>query len=233
MFMSSLVARCRAIVLATLAASAAPAPAAIVGIDFGGGTTPQNWTPLHASPVPISLSNLPNDTGAPTTVDLTLAGAQPGDFSQDPSAGTIPTHAYSLAGIGEYWFGVGPMTATFSDLPPSSDFRVWVFGLRAFAMNNRVTIAGAGAPVTFDQVDLTPGNLWINGALGSSANSLLSYAQVHTSTAAGTITISWLEIPNLTAGWAIGGLAIEPAPAPATIPFAAAAALAVARRRRR
>src|SRR5262249_39489464 len=73
---------------------------------------------------------------------------------------------------------------------------------------------GAGGPLTFDQSGVGD-SLWVNGTLGSSAESLQSFADVITSTASGTVTITATGFVSDPSGdtYSVSGLAIQSSPA--------------------
>jgi hypothetical protein len=200
---------------ATLVVSSSAAVAAIVGLDFNtatAGSTPPNWNPLNTAG---SIGNLIDDNGVATGWSFGVTTSGGGfAFASTPSAATIPTHSYSLAGIDHYLTGSAGSTGAsqFSNLPPLTVFNVWAFGLRGFTpLAIDWTVAGANT-VTFSQ-NGSAGQLWVNGELGTSARTLSSYAIQVTSSATGTIDFTY--DPVGTAPYAVAGLALEIVPEPA------------------
>ncbi|WP_158520982.1 choice-of-anchor Q domain-containing protein [Fuerstiella marisgermanici] len=179
----------------------------LVGVDFAaaGNTSPGNWT-LNSA-FNTSLSNLIDEAGNATSIDLSISGFF-GTDTGTPSAGQLPTHSQSLAGIdGNFWAQNTTVTMTWSDLNASNTYEVYVFGLDRFADNQNVTITGAGTPVSFAQ-NFAANQLFVNGVLGSSSLDLGAFAETVTPTGAGQITIEVTSSSFL----GIGGLAIREVP---------------------
>lgn len=209
----------------------APAPAAIlIGVDFDNGAgSPANWNTFNVG-TPNTLVNVIDENGAATGVNFTLQNGT--GFTTAANPATVPTHWNPLyPGIDDYYYATGVGSANFSNLIPGEEYYVWVFGLRGFNMNNRVTIMGGGAPIQFDQVG-TAGQVWVNDQLGSSANDLMHYALVQTATGAGQISFNFDIVPGGAAGWTIAGVAVSLVPAPGTAALLGVCGLVTARRRR-
>ena len=152
-----------------------------------------------------------------------------GTFPVTLQSSTVPIHTPSLAVLNGYWFGTGTLTATFSGLVPDASYNLDVFGLRAFTLNNTVTITGSGPPVTFDQLG-SAGQLFVNGQVGSSGSSLESFARTISASSSGKFVITVQQKPgSSTTGWAVAGLAIEPSvaavPEPASLTLLGIAAV--------
>lgn len=221
---------------------ASPAAAAnLVGVDFdcvnqlggcGGALTankPTNWnqdTQRVDATGSVTLTDLIDETGAATAIDLTLDNffsRQHNDNPSGPAASTVPQHGNPLApGIDDYTFSSSgsqaTLTATFGDLVPGLQYSVWVFGLSAFDWDHGVVITGAGTPVAFTQGGTGTGNanrLWVNGEEGSSARTLDSYALLVAADAAGEIAI-FLSDPSDSSPYNLAGLAIRAVPEPGT-----------------
>ncbi|MEC8338793.1 MAG: zinc-dependent metalloprotease family protein, partial [Planctomycetota bacterium] len=187
---------------------------ALVGIDFDttGGTAPNNWTQINSFTAPYSQSNLINEDGTATAIDVTLSVSDGTGFLAEVVASTLPTHDQSLSGLdGEIYTSSDPVTATFSDLTPGGNYEIYVFGLEnysSYVNNQRVTITGAGTATVFDQT-LTAGNLYINSEQGDSGRSLSSFAETIIADSSGQIAIA--VTPNTgTSDLSLGGLAIRP-----------------------
>lgn len=192
-----------------IAGSAGAQPFPIVGVDFDNGEgSPSNWNTVNVG-TPVTLNNLVREDGAATGWSFTLDAGSP--FTTAAGAATVPSHPNPLDLIGDYYFGTGTGTARFSNLTPGAQYDVWVFGLRGFTMNNRITIEGGGAPITFDQVG-TAGQLFVNDAMGDPALTLADFAVQQTADANGEIRFSFEIVPGGTTGWTIAGVGIIPAP---------------------
>ncbi|MCC5787921.1 MAG: dockerin type I repeat-containing protein [Phycisphaerales bacterium] len=195
--------------VAAIVMGAGGASAQMMGIDFehaaNGLFSPNNWNVLVGSD--YIVPNMIDESGAPTgnafSMDVGLSFAGP----VNPS--TIPQHTQPLDGVDDYYYGTVPMTAEIRGLTPGESYNLWVFGLRAFAMNNRVEIQGGGSPVIFDQV-ASGGILFVNGEVGDSSRTLDSYAVSQTADASGLITILLTDDAGTAFGWTIGALAIAP-----------------------
>ena len=181
--------------------------AVLVGVDFGGGFVPTNWSSVltvAGAPGFTTRSNLIDETGAATQFDLQISTTFAGGANNDtatPLAATIPQHTQSLVGIDRLVYvdsgnGNHSFNATWSDLNPAATYEVYVFGLESivegtpFVDNQQVTIAGAGAPIVFNQNPVSLGNLWVNDQIGSSAQTLESYRKLLSPTASGEIDIT-------------------------------------------
>ncbi|TVS08085.1 MAG: hypothetical protein EA423_02395, partial [Phycisphaerales bacterium] len=192
-----------------VALSAGAASAQMMAIDFehaaNGLFSPNNWNVLVGSE--RTVPNMIDENGAPTGKAFTMNLGT--SFAGPVTPSTIPQHTQPLDGIDDYYYGTGMLTAAIRGLTPGESYNVWVFGLRAFNMNNRVEIQGGGAPVIFEQVT-TSGILYVNGEIGDSSRTLDSYAVTQTADASGFITIVMDDSAGTSVGWTIGGLAIAP-----------------------
>ncbi len=186
-----------------------PGSSVLVGVDFANsGPSPTNWT-LNTD-FNTTLTNLIDEQGNSTAFDLSVAGFG-GVSTGSPPASQLPIHTQSLSGVDGNFFGSNnTATMTWSDLDPTRDYEVYVFGLDNFTNNQNVTITGAGAPVTFAQ-NYPPNTLLVNGAIGSSAQTLESFAETITPTASGQIVIDVTS----NSFYGVGGLAIRELSPPA------------------
>lgn len=173
----------------TLAASAGT----LVGVNFGpsGSPSPANWTIASGDG---TINNLTDTTGAATGISITLSstGGPPLQFTGTPLANTIPSDAPSLANLqSNLYNGVIPssLLAQFSGLTPNATYSVYAIGLRFSApMGQTVTITGSGTPVILTQ-NGAGFSLFFNGSIGSSSQTLESYAQPIAASGSGTISI--------------------------------------------
>ncbi len=156
----------------------------LVGVDFGGGTTPTNWTG-YAGTTDTSFTDLIDETGTATAIDLDVnmdATLQTGAGNTNfvPPAANLPTHSQSLAGIDGAFTDQGNIELTFSGLIPDQYYDIYVFAGDTFQDNQRVTIS---EPATGSQLaqftQLHNANqLIVNRAPGSSGQTLNSYAEL-------------------------------------------------------
>lgn len=200
---------CFAALIASGAAFASP----IVGVRFGG-TGPTTWSVGPAGFNPQGLTNLPDETGAPTPIDLSYSGAVGGNTiigSFTPAAGQIPTHVPALTGLSASLQDNQGIAFTYSDLTPGATYNLYVIGAGAFGQTQTVTIAGAGGPLQFNQTLTNIGDVWVNGQVGSNA-ALETFAVSATASGAGTITV------NVTAGNGLAVLAMGISPASTAVP---------------
>jgi len=192
----------RGLIVWFAASIAAASGATLVGVNFGpsGSPSPTNWTLMTA---PGTVNNLIDSTGAPTTVSLTVSSMSPppDTFSGTPVAGTIPSDAPTLANLQSNFSsynGTPPnnLLAQFSGLTPSGTYSVYAIGLRfENGINQSVTITGAGAPVAFSQIGPVF-SLFFNGSIGSSSQTLESYAVPIQASGSGTISIQFASGPQ-------------------------------------
>ncbi len=195
--------------------------ASIVGVAFSGSSSgPTNWTHVTSggSTTASTINNLIDETGNPTSTSLSFLAPQRSYFPGTLTASTVPMHTPSLAALGGNVNGngsIGTFTAVLSGLTPNSSYDVWVFGARfSNSTSQNVTITGAGASTSFNQTGAA-NSLNINAAVGSSALSLESYADLLLSSASGTITITATGLSG--GSYGVSGLAIESA-VPAVVP---------------
>ena len=190
-----------------LVGTALAQPFPIIGVDFDNGEgSPSNWNTVSGSP-PVALTDLVLEDGTSTSVTFTLEVGTP--FSTAASAATVPSHPNPLDLIGDYYFETTDgVAARFGNLIPGAQYDVWVFGLRGFAMNNRITIEGGGAPVTFDQVGGS-GELFVNDSIGDPGSTLADFAVQQTADASGEITFIFDIVPDGSSGWTVAGVAIN------------------------
>ena len=196
--------------------------AALVGVDFDSGTNvPTNWTSIGQQSTPFTQSNLVDEDGNATPFDLTISGAG-GSITAATTgfvnASTVPT---SLSNIDGQIFTTNtgsnvpnPVTLTWSDLTADADYEVYVFGLEGSfsSIQQDVTITGAGTPLNFPQ-NFNTNDLFINDAVGSSAQPLSASAKLITSNSAGEIVIQ-VDPVGQTFDVSLGGVAIREVTAP-------------------
>lgn len=202
--------------LLTLNLQAAP----LIGVHFGNnGSAPLNWNLVDSAPEFASSTNLIDETGAITGVNLSNSTTGTLAFFTvvAPNAATLPSHTTSLASLAgntyDSAFSTGLLTSTFSGLTANAAYNVWVVGIRggATALGQAITITGSGAPIALAQ-NAAANNYVVNGLLGSSANSFASYAIQVMSSATGTITIDTQAAGATT--YTVSALAIQSVDAP-------------------
>lgn len=217
------------------------AHAGLIGVDFGNPTI-TNWTSGTSGVNPQTLTDLIDESGAATAVDLSYSGGTNHDtllVGFTPNGSQIPTHSNPLTNIGGALGDASSIVFTYSDLAPLQQYKVWVFGGNPFDdTEHLVNIFGGGALIQFSQTFALgdTGALWVNGQVGSNA-SLDSFAVLALADASGMLQI---EVLGQTAtGVDIAGLAIERAagvPEPSSLALLGLGVLlllVVHRRRRR
>jgi len=186
-------------------------PVTFVGVNFGAGgqPSPNNWTLISA---PGVVNNLIDTTGASTSYSITVTSqpSAPSTFSGTPAAGTIPSDAPTLANLQSNFFQFTSghtLQAQFTGLTPNATYNVYAIGIRfGGSINQSVTISGSGAPVMFTQSSVVPNALFFNGSIGSSSQTLESYAQSIQATDSGTITILFTAGSSL---YTVAGVALS------------------------
>ncbi|MAE62839.1 MAG: hypothetical protein CMJ18_01085, partial [Phycisphaeraceae bacterium] len=188
-----------------------PAGGPLTGVDFEfrGGRSPFGWLPLDSSQTPVVLKNLHDEAGNATSADLTI-DSNDGGFGIDDARALppfVPVHTNPLGDLGSN--AVFPTNAVFdyTDLLPSTEYEVYVFGLDTRINKQDVMIRGEGAPVTFTQTYDTE-ELVVNREFGDSTRLLGTYRQVVTSTTSGRIQVVVDEVSGTQVG--IAGIAIRP-----------------------
>jgi hypothetical protein len=168
----------------------------IIGIDFDSPTnpSPSAWLTIGTASN-ATFSDLGDEAGGLTAVDLTINELVDGDwddFDVDLNANTVPQHSNALANLtGQIYTGGDSIELIYSDLIPLKNYEVYVMAAEGFfdTIDQSVTIAGEGSPVSFDQTfDIE--DLFINDQVGDSTRDLSEYAQLIQADANGEITIT-------------------------------------------
>jgi Metallo-peptidase family M12B Reprolysin-like len=165
----------------------------IIGVDFDATSVtsvPTNWVKI-SDIRNQTITNIPLDDGTPTAIDLTTTASDCGIGGCGFTSGnfTLPQHAQSLAGLTGVTYARGTATFTWSGLQANSGYRVFVFGLGVFGpMNQTVTIAGSGTPITFTQ-SAASNILFVNDQ-AATTDLLINFGKTMTSSPTGTITIT-------------------------------------------
>jgi hypothetical protein len=212
--------------------SASVASAALVGVDFesGLGGTPTNRTSVHGSG---THANLINETGAITPITLTVLN--PSVLPQGISGGTVPAHANALSGLDS--MNVSSHPFALSGLTPNGAYDFWLFGLHdgvGSLPSFRANVQGASlVQLDFVLGDGAAGDLFINGVLGSSGNTLGSYSQLVTASNIGTIDVSFSNVVHVWGEIGVAGFALQQVPEPASAALLGLGGLALLLRRRR
>ncbi len=181
----------------------------LVGIDFGDDPTPNNWTSIGGGTTQ-TYSDLIDETGALTAVDLTITGTW-SNLGATANANTIPSYANSLAEIdGQIYTNSNPITLEYSDLTPLADYQLYVFGLESFfsTIRQRISVQGDGAAVSYDQI-FGRNELAVNDQVGDSSVDLTDYALIVTADESGTITVDVDPLTG-TGDVSLAGIAIVP-----------------------
>jgi hypothetical protein len=220
--------------------------ATLVGVNFGptGATSPANWTLVTTTPT--TINNLMDTTGAATSISVAVASPTVPNMASmgPPMASTIPSDAPTLINLASNFNSInaGPgdtLSVQFSGLTANGVYNVYAIGLRySGGINQTVTITGAGTPVVLGQIGPAD-SLFFNGSVGSSSQTLESYAQPITASGTGTIAFQFTSGGRFTvAGVALTSTpAFPPTPAPGSLLLVlvglAAGGLAVTYARRR
>lgn len=187
----------------------------LIAIDFGGGTSPTNWT-AFSSTSDAAISNLPDESGNSTSVDVNIDfdnTLQGGNENFVPPAGQLPVHGQSLAGVDRAFTDAGNIQLTFSDLEPGLTYEVYVFAGDVFASNQLVTITGDSV-VSFAQPHAA-NQLFVNDEAGDSGRALETYARTVMPNASNEILV---RVDNSNAGnpatdfFGLAGIALRPLP---------------------
>ena len=190
----------------------------LVGVDFdqAAGSNPSNWTELTGGNN-TTVNNLIDENGQNSGFSLTVSETPDGswqDFAAAPTASTIPQHPNNLANLdGQVYNGSDTFILTYSNLDPLQNYELYVFAIEGFfdSIQQRVTLQGDGAAVTFDQ-NFNQNDLFINDQIGDSTRSVSEYAQVITANASGQISITVAPLGG-TSDVVLAGVAISEVPA--------------------
>ncbi|MCC7474806.1 MAG: proprotein convertase P-domain-containing protein [Pirellulales bacterium] len=183
----------------------------LIGVDFdpASGNSPLNWTRYKGSSGPAVLSDVINELGIETPVNLSISSSNmamnASTSTADPAS--VPLHPQSLEEVGGFISDTNvTWTFTWSDLTPLAVYEVYVFGLNNEAAGNLVTINGFQESINFEQ-SLDADELVVNGQPGVIGRQLVEYARTLRATAAGTIEIIVSNMDSMEAG--IAGLALR------------------------
>jgi hypothetical protein len=192
----------------------------LVGVAFGvnGTTDPANWTLMNTVG---TVNNLIDTNGAPTAISISVSATPSVPLSAPglvPLASTVPSDAPTLTNLrSNFFYNGGTLTAQFSGLTPNATYSVYAIGLRFVgAIDESVTITGGGAPVMFTQSGATSDALFFNGSMGSSSQTLESYAVPIQASNSGTITILFTSGP---VRYTVAGVALSSTPSFAVVPL--------------
>lgn len=207
-----------AVLLTVCIASASAGP--LVGVNFGppGSPSPTSWTLATGDG---AINNLIDTTGAPSSISITLSSAPgpPLQFTGVPLSATIPSNAPSLANLQSNLYNdVTPssLLAQFSGLTPNATYSVYAIGLRfSPTMDQTVTITGSGTPLIFTQSG-PDFSLFFNGSIGSSSQTLESYAVAVPASSSGTIGILFAAGANR---YNAAAVALSASPAASVVPL--------------
>ncbi len=194
--------------------------APLIGFNFttaaAGAADPQNWTRI--STADGSLSNVQDDTGAPTSVGISWGGVSPSlGFvylgTSTLAADAVPQFAYDLSGMTGYGFrSDGVFFIELDGLRPNADYEFWFVGYRGgSAIDNRVTVSDGADPagLEFSQAITAAANnsrFLVNEVNADNSMDWDDLALVTRSDSDGRIRFEWQGISQTTV---IGALAIR------------------------
>ena len=105
----------------------------LVGIDFdiSTGVSPNNWTLYSGGSNLATFSDMENEIGESTEINLTISSTNPTitSFPSTVDPTTVPLHPQVLDEVGGYISDTGATwTFTWSDLDPLTVYEIYVFG---------------------------------------------------------------------------------------------------------
>ncbi|HEX2476577.1 MAG TPA: proprotein convertase P-domain-containing protein, partial [Lacipirellulaceae bacterium] len=191
----------------------------IIGVEFDiplaeGGTRPDNWAFYGGGSTIAVLSDIKNEAGNTTPINLTIESSAGMITSQIAALlpDTLPLHPQSLEDLDGFITvpSGDTLTLTWSDLEPLTIYEVYLFGVSDVDAANAVQIIGDGAPISFNQT-VTGAELQINEQTGDNTRQLVDYTQLVTADEMGRITIIVSAPPEALAETVnVGGVAIRP-----------------------
>lgn len=182
----------------------------VIGLDVGFSDSAQPFW-ANQNFLSGSHSNISEDDGTPTTVDLSISYSGGGNSSSGGiTASQLPRHNQSLISLGGFGRSTGNVNATWSGLDAGQKYAVYIFGFESSTgtYTQTVSVSGATSLPSFTQT-LSNGVLMVNDELGTDSRTLQSYDHVVEATAGGVITVS-LSPGAGSAGVALAGIAIRP-----------------------
>ncbi|APZ90449.1 sodium/calcium exchanger 1 [Fuerstiella marisgermanici] len=184
----------------------------LVGIDFGGGTTPTNWTAFSGTS-DVSLNDLVDESGTATAIDVAIdIDTSAGIYdSFAPPATELPSHTQSLAGIDRAYTDQGNIELTFSDLGAGQLYEVYVFAGDRLASDQRVVISEPTSGTTLTQFTQPhdANQLVVNGEVGASNRALSSYAVFARADSNGEMKVRVDSSANPTGFFGLAGVALQ------------------------
>lgn len=175
-----------------------------------------------------TINNLLDTTGATTGISLSVS-ASPAPLAYPglvPLSSTVPSDAPSLTNLQSNFYNTGgSLTAVVSGLTPDAYYSIYAIGIRFVgAMNQTVTITGSGAPLVFSQIGAAD-SIFINGSIGSSSQTLESYALTVQASGSGTITMQFAAGASSPSRYNVAGIALSSMPVVNATPVPSSAIL--------
>jgi hypothetical protein len=173
-----------------------PSVGNIIGFNFATSAqtaSPQNWTLISSA---TTVTNVTDDTGAPTTVGLTLSAPGTISFIGNSAIGATatPQYIYDLSSMNGYAFrsSAGPLTVEVFGLEPDRTYEYWYVAHRAsLAVNNIVQVSHGDVPnaISFNQ---THTGSWfsVNPTVANNTMDFNTLSQSTLSSSTGTITFN-------------------------------------------
>lgn len=189
----------------------------LIGVDFGGGTTPSNWNGFSGT-ADATLTDLQDDTGAASGIDLVInVDTTPGSNEAfTPPGSELPIYTSPLAGIDGAYTDIGNIELTFQDLNPGESYQLYIFAGDSFSGDQLVTISSpdTGTTITSFAQPHSADQLVINDQIGSSTQSLQTYGVDAAADSNGEIQIRIDNSNAPTSFFGLAGVAIESATVP-------------------
>ena len=177
------------IVILVFAGWALGAQAVIIGVDIEAGQgSPTNWTSYTIANVDAPVTNLVAEDGSATSIGFQLDGVVSTQDAAPVDGSVIPSHSPDLTTVccDILFSGPDPTLATWSGLEPLATYNFWVF--TSSAADDVITATGDTVD-SFDSPSVSSNSQRINGVLGDSNSTFVSYARQIVASDSGTVVI--------------------------------------------
>ncbi len=163
--------------------------ASLIGVDFDPtGQAPTNWTGVASTNFPLTLTDLVDESGASTSIDLQISSQLQATLASQ-SFSNVPSHSQPLTRVDGVLSAYQGIEFTYSDLEPLHRYEVYVFGRRPSNHANSVGIEGDYS-FSFSQWDpSTTASLLLNREI-STFSDLSQFMETAVADENGQLTIS-------------------------------------------